>query len=500
MPLFDWLVAELFAPLAVWVCISGLDDAFLDLQFAWRWLRGKLNAPVWPRSGPRPSVRTALLIPCWNEEGVLEGMLERNSGSIRDPRCDIWVGLYPNDRDSIAAFDRARAYLPRIHKAVGPHAGPTTKADNLNAVWARILAYERLAGRDYDAVLLHDAEDVVHPLESEVAACALERCDMAQFPVLPIETPLRDWTHGVYCDEFAESHIKDLRLRAAMGGFIPSAGVGTALRREVLDRLRIERGDELLNPRCLTEDYFLGLDIHAMGFRQDFPVLRDPDDGELIATRAYFPRSFLAAVRQRTRWIIGNNLQSWERFGWRVGRRQIYWLWRDRKGLLNHGVSLLTNLCFFYSAASWSAARSSGNEWLLGDALGASPTLVALLWVNALLLVWRGAVRIACCRQVYGWRHSLTAPLRAPWANLINFCATTRALTMFLAAKRRKRRLNWSKTAHAFPPNATRPPPVPSPGPAAPVGAAMTVPAGAGIPGASDSRAWSPGRKARGGP
>ncbi len=459
MPYIDWLVAELLIPLAVWVCISGLDDIFLDFQFAWHWLRGRIRATKWAgRGAPRPHM--ALLIPCWREEAVLEGMLERNSASISCPQCDIWVGLYPNDQASLDAFDRAASRLPRVRKAIGPRSGPTTKADNLNAVWSEILEYEGRAGVDYDAVLFHDAEDVIHPLEPALAAMVLERSHMAQFPVFPIETPLADFTHGVYCDEFAEHHVKELRVRAVLGGFIPSAGVGTALHREVLDQLRIERGEDLLNPRSLTEDYFLGLDVKEMGFRQEFPLFREPDSNRFIATRAYFPRSFKAAVKQRTRWVIGNNLQAWERFGWRVGLRQLYWLWRDRKGLVNHAASLATNLCFLYGLATAAAAYASGTRWRLGEMIRADDLLFPLISVNAAMFAWRCLVRIACCRQVYGWKHSLTVPLRMPWANIMNFCATTRALKIFFSAKYRKRALTWSKTAHAFPGHAAAAGPV----------------------------------------
>jgi hypothetical protein len=45
--------------------------------------------------------------------------------------------------------------------------------------------------------------------------------------------------------------------------------------------------------------------------------------------------------------MTGIALQSWRRFGWQYRPGQAYWLWRDRKGLLNHPVSVLANLVFF---------------------------------------------------------------------------------------------------------------------------------------------------------
>src|SRR5690606_13209830 len=201
----------------------------------------------------------------------------------------------------------------KIDWVVGSRPGPATHADSLTPLSRGIRAREKRMGLRYEVFLFHDAEDVIHPLELREAAAQLERRHMVQLPVLPLAMSAWALTHGVYADEFAEFHSKDLRVRSAFGGFIPSAGVATALRRDVIEKLRILRGDEALNPRSLTEDYFLGLEVRRMGFRQHFSSSRDERTGELIASRAYFPRTFKTAVRQRSRWIAGNNLQAWER-------------------------------------------------------------------------------------------------------------------------------------------------------------------------------------------
>jgi adsorption protein B len=299
--------------------------------------------------------------------------------------------------------------------------------------------------------LFHDAEDVIHPFELQEAARQLESCHMVQLPVLPLAKPPWDLTHGVYADEFAEFHSKDLRVRSAFGGFIPSAGVATALRREVIERLRILRGDEAFNPRSLTEDYFLGLEVQRMGFRQAFSYARDPASRELIASRSYFPDTFKTAVRQKTRWITGNNLQAWERFGWRAGAGQLYWFWRDRKGLLNQLPNLLAFGLFLFGLLRWLWSFFAATPWAVGAAIAQSRWLTALLAVNAALIVWRLAVRTGFGWRIYGWRHAVLAPIRMPWANVINFCASYMALRGFLRAKFGKKPLLWAKTVHSFP-------------------------------------------------
>lgn len=447
----DRLTLELLAPLAVWVFASGLDDLVIDLSWFWLLLRGCRG-----RSLPRNRLssgepRIAILAPCWQESAVLEQMLQRNLQNIQYRNYDIWIGLYPNDKPSLRAVTRASLLSAKVHWAVGPRPGPTTKADNVNQLIRGILSRERRMGVRYDLFLFHDAEDVIHPLELHEAARQLQSNHMVQLPVLPLAMPAWNLTHGVYADEFAEFHSKDLRVRSAVGGFIPSAGVATALRREVIERLRILRGDEALNPRSLTEDYFLGLEVQRMGFRQAFSYARDPASRELIASRSYFPDTFRTAVRQRTRWITGNNLQAWERFGWRAGPGQLYWLWRDRKGLLNQLPNLLAAGLFVFGLLDWLWSFFAGTPWAVGAAVAQRPWLATLLAANAGLILWRLAMRTGFGWRNYGWRHAALASLRMLWANVINLCASYMALRGFLRAKLGKKPLLWAKTVHSFP-------------------------------------------------
>ena len=321
----------------------------------------------------------------------------------------------------------------------------------MNQLIRGILSWEKRTGIRYDFFLFHDAEDVIHPYELHEAARLLQQSHMVQLPVLPLAMPPSQITHGVYADEFAEFHCKDLRVRSAFGGFIPSAGVATALSRQVIERLLILRGDEIFNPRSVTEDYFLGLEVQRLGFRQAFSFTRNPESRELIASRSYFPDTFKAAVRQRTRWITGNNLQAWERFGWRAGPRQLYWFWRDRKGLLNQLPNLLAAGLFVFGGFRWLWSLFEGIPWAVGAALSQTPWLGTLLAANAGLVLWRLAVRTGFGWRIYGWRHAAFAPIRMPWANVINFCASYMAVRGFFRAKFGKKPLLWVKTVHSFP-------------------------------------------------
>src|SRR6516162_8678003 len=176
--------------------------------------------------------------------------------------------------------------------------------------------------KDYEArhrvrfriVVLHDAEDLIQPESLTLINWFSRRYAMVQVPVLPLATRLREWTHGLYCDEFAEYQRKDIPVRQQLGGFLPSNGVGTGFDRDALERLADGRNGRPFDPTCLTEDYETGYLLHALGYRQVFLPVRFREGGPM-ATREFFPRSARAAISQRTRWVTGIALQSWERHG-----------------------------------------------------------------------------------------------------------------------------------------------------------------------------------------
>ncbi len=468
----DRLAADILAPLAVWVFASSLDDFLLDVSFVVLWLRSRRErdtsaAPsgVGASTASRQA-KIGIMIPCWDEEAVIEQMLEHNLTAIDYENYDVWLGVYPNDDATLAKVSACEASFGRVHYVVCPHDGPTTKADCLNWIYDGITHAEQRRGETYDVLLQHDAEDLIHRDALKRIHENIGRFDMIQIPVFPLATPLRNATHGTYCDFFAEFHMKELRQRAEFGGFVPSAGVGTAYRRKALEALRLAKKGRVFDEECLTEDYAVGFDLYRLGCSQTllhadaapWPRIgaeraagRHQPRGLPVATRAYFPRRLREAARQRTRWVLGIALQSWGNFGWRADGRQLYWLWRDRKGLVGHPASMLANLIFCYGLVSWIGSIEDGSVWRFGGLLASDSWLLPLLVINSVLIVWRQLVRGYFSHRVYGWRQALSVPLRAPWANVINCCATLHALWIFAWARWRGQSLRWAKTTHSYP-------------------------------------------------
>ena len=64
-------------------------------------------------------------------------------------------------------------------------------------------------------------------------------------------------------------------VRPLLGGFVPSAGVGTGYRRDALEKLAEASANRLFEPEALTEDYENGLKMFRLGCSQAFvPPLR----------------------------------------------------------------------------------------------------------------------------------------------------------------------------------------------------------------------------------
>ncbi len=434
--------AMLFA--AIGFLIGGIDDVLVDLAYGIARLRSWLRRDL-PRSLSASPIPMALFIPAWDEAAVIGPMLRATLTRYGNADYRIYVGTYPNDPATIAAVAELAATDPRVRLVIGPVPGPTTKADCLNALW-RALLRDEAAGEPCAAVVLHDAEDLVHPLELAVFAAWLSDHDAVQLPVQPLADARSPLVAGHYLDEFAESHGKNLIVREALGAAIPFAGVGCAIRREMLGRIADSRGGQPFDAASLTEDYELGLTVAALGGRTRFVRARDAS-GALVAVRAYFPANLPAAVRQKARWLTGIALAGWDRVGWqRGGSIGEHWMrMRDRRATLAIPVLAIAYL----GLLAWGAS-------LVGHRLTGAPMpaiegpMALLLAFNALLLGWRIAMRVAFTGAAHGPVQAALAVPRVLVANYVALFAARRAIVIYWPTLRGAA-ARWDKTAHHFP-------------------------------------------------
>ncbi|MBV9760872.1 MAG: glycosyl transferase family protein [Acidobacteriaceae bacterium] len=434
--------------LAIVLLLSGVDDLVPVLICLTHWIRHRKPA-IAPSLGEflGEERRIAIFVPCWKESGVIGNMVRHNVAAIGYRNYDFFLGVYPNDGATVEATERLAETFRNVHVAECPHPGPTSKADCLNWIYQRMTLFEEETGARFDTVVLHDAEDLIHP--EALSTINRERATyaMVQIPVLPLPTPFGEFTHAVYCDEFAEFQRIDMLARQYSGSFIPSNGVGTGFAREILERLASERDNLVFDAASLTEDYEIGVHIHEAGQTQLFAPLKKGGKG-YIATREYFPRTLRSAIRQRTRWVTGIALQCWERHGWGRSWRTRYWFWRDRKGLIANPVSLLTNLLFLVGAGDWIESLYMHRPWAFAVE---NPGILALCWVTLGLQSVRLTLRAACVAGIFGLGFAVGVPLRCFHGNLVNCCASMGALWRFLHSKAHRRPLVWLKTEHAYP-------------------------------------------------
>jgi adsorption protein B len=341
---------------AIGFLIFAANDLLVDLiYFARRMWRAVAVYSRYPRAFASQLERPArpgflaILVPAWDESAVISSMLRATLRRVEHDNYRIFVGHYRNDPATAAAI--ASVADQRIEMVSVEVDGPTTKADCLNHLYDALLFYERATGRTAKAVVLHDAEDVVHPLELGLFDRLIERAGVIQVPVMPLVDRSSPWISGHYCDEFAEAHAKEMVVREAVGAAIPLAGVGCAIAREPLARLAAMHDGRPVVGGSMTEDYELGLRIGALGLKTMFVrIPATPGDRAVVSSRGHFPSSLGVAVRQKARWLGGIALAGWDRMGWRGGLGERWMRMRDRRGPL----AALLLIAAYGAALLWS--------------------------------------------------------------------------------------------------------------------------------------------------
>ena len=402
----------------------------------------KMTAATLPRS--ESPGRIAILVPAWQEANVIGAMLRGCAERWRDEDFTLFASTYPNDPETIRAVAGVAREDGRIRLVILPHDGGTTKADCLNHAWAAMRREEEATGTRFKAVILHDAEDVVHADEIHLFDRMIDRFDMVQIPVRPLLSGRSRWIAGHYADEFAEAHGKHLILREAVGAAVPSAGVGCCFARDMLGAIAQERGGAPFDPDSLTEDYEIGLRIAEKQGKTAFVTMLDAE-GKLICTQEHFPETLDAAVRQKARWFVGIALAGWDRMGWHGSLRERWMRLHDRR-------ATLSALVLF---AAYCAAIGYG-VLMLADLAGIAPMaempplIGHALLVTTFLMLWRLAARFVWSTWAYGWRQGLLAIPRTFLANIIAMLAARRAIGLYLR-QLKSGAVIWEKTHHRFP-------------------------------------------------
>jgi len=449
------LERELLLFAGFWIAVGLLDELAVDLIWLWFRLTGRVRTRTLPSGyGAAPLCGPlAVFIPAFAETQVIGHTIRHMRHAWPQAALRIYVGWYRNDPATMAAAAEAAENDPRIRLVMVDAAGPTTKADCLNRLYGALTRDEARSGQRFRGVVLHDAEDMVHPAALEAIDTALGAVDLVQLPVRPVADHANRWIAGHYADEFAESHAKAMVVRDALHLPLPAAGVGCGLSRAALDRLVAGQAawgqPGPFAPDALTEDYEMGLAVAKSGRGAAFVRLRAAD-GSLVSTSSCFPGTLPTAVRQKTRWIHGIAFQGWDRLGWSGRPLELWMMLRDRRGPLAALVLAAAYLLLALDAVLLFAQLAG-----LVPALPLTDAHRLLLTVGLIGLVWRAFMKALFVGHEYGWAEGLRALLRIPVANVIAIMAGRRAIAAYIRSLAGQPVL-WDKTEHMAHPAVTK--------------------------------------------
>jgi adsorption protein B len=467
---YRYCIEILAVAIASMTAISSIDDVFVDIYYWCFKIFGRQDAKdrafAHSLRADVPERPFAIMVPAWKEHEVIFSMVATNSRLLAYHNSHFFIGVYQNDHATIAEAQRLQSDYPRVQVVVVPRDGPTSKADCLNIVLSVILDHEIKVGVTFAGIALHDAEDFIHPHEFKVFNSLIGDFDFIQLPVFSFSRPLRDVVGGIYMDEFAEVHTKDLVVRQHFSGLIPCAGVSACFSRNAVVRLAENNRGEVFDTTCFTEDYDIAFRLRALGLKSTFvscPVNYTIDMNLEtiepvfvkrplpIATREFFPSELRGAYRQRARWLIGIVFQGTSSHGWQGNWGTRYFLFRDRKGIFTGPVVILgyftlANLLLIGLYLTTYAPGAQLDFVLLGQ-----DYVLDLLYINIIFLTWRLVHRVVFTTRIFDWRQGLMAAPRLIVSNFVNFFAAVRATRIYLDHSITGRPLVWDKTAHTYP-------------------------------------------------
>ena len=470
---YFYLLNAMIVVTALIVLISGLDDLFIDVYFwskeLYRILIRRQPSPVVTAQELRDKEERyfAIMVPAWQEADVIAHMIENTLQTLEYDKYVVFLGTYQNDAKTTAEAERMVGFDPRhVVRAPVLRNGPTCKADCLNWILRAMAKYEAEHKMQFAGVLMHDCEDVIHPMELKYFNARIDDADLIQLPVMSLELKWPSWVAGAYMDDFSEVHQKDIIVREQLTGLVPGAGVALCYSRRAIQTMMDGHDGQPFNTSSLTEDYDFSFRMGKLGMKQTFaryplqhtPVLRaglwwrrPATASGLLATCEYFPSEFVAAYRQRARWVLGISFLGWRQLGWQGDFWTKYMFVRDRKGILTAPFSILA---YFVLANTLAVTSLDGTPPLDH---GAERLVVFAAWLRPILIVNFALLFNRLCQRVYfvtrlnGLQQGLMSVPRIVFTNFINFAAVFRAWHQYLRHLATGVPIAWDKTQHTFP-------------------------------------------------
>lgn len=441
-----WLFSTYFT--LICILIFSFDDFFIDsIAFLKKIKPSLLTDNDLKNLKQLSEKKIAIMIANWQEDEIIERMILGNIQNIEYNNYIFFLGVYPNDIKTLQAVKRLENNYKNVRCVVNTEPGPTSKGQMLNQMVQSIRSTEIYDKIMFDILLLHDSEDIIHPLSLQLINSKMENNDFLQTPVFSLSSSWKELTRGTYIDEFSESHTRDMLVRSYLKAGVPSAGVGTAMSRLFVAEMLTLQNNQLLKEDTLTEDYHLGIMAHRLGYASEFicHYVYKNNQQELIATREFFPSSIQTSIRQKTRWTLGISLQGFQNLKWSNSKIENYFLWRDRRGLINSPILLMSYgltisyFCYYIAFHRWPEFMQN-NFFLL-----------CLFTLSLFFMINKVGQRIRLVLALYHFKVALVVPVRWLLANYINTIASLKALKQYLVSIKTGEKPKWVKTTHELP-------------------------------------------------
>jgi adsorption protein B len=430
------------------IAFFGIDDLILDLVAFFKKLGPEeLTPELEAKVRAEPEKWIGIMVANWHEADIIERMLLGNLGRIDYRNYVIFVGTYPNDPDTISAAQKVADKYNRIKVVVNTKEGPTSKGQMINEMVTAIFDYEIINQMKFEFLMIHDSEDVIHPLSLLLINYFGNNADFLQVPVHSFNLPLKELVGATYLDEFAEPHTKDLLVRVAMGASLPSAGVGTAMSRNLIKQYMQTQGGALLIEESLTEDYVLGVKSKSFGFKSKFLCFykkRANGTKNIIASFEYFPKLIKNSIRQKTRWNVGIIFQSPKFVEFKGDLVDKYFLYRDRKGPWANSIAIYALILLIINTTLYFTHPEKLEFYQL-------PLLKALGFFNLFLMMQRFFQKARAVAFIGGFKQLIPLPLRWLITLFVNTWVGWAAWNQYRVSVSKGERLAWAKTTHEIP-------------------------------------------------
>lgn len=209
--------------------------------------------------------------------------------------------------------------------------------------------------------------------------------------------------------------------------------------------LRDKKKYPIFNDANLTEDYELGLRFYKLGFKTSFVNLKTDSryGNSRIGVGEYFPNTFWASVKQKSRWIAGIVFQNWKIHGWKGSFKTKYFLTRDRKTIISFFGTALSFIVFAYFLA-YAVSGAMGYD-ILPEIVQQNTVLWYLMMTSLLFMFVRIFHKFAFTYNWYGLRYAIMSIPRTLVDNVVNFFAIIRAVKVF---RQTKDKVVWDSTEH----------------------------------------------------